>query len=305
MMAAAGVSVTCWSSLAEAEEGARGETRTEEVGPATPRVSLRHDLWVDVPVTIGLAVAAPIWTTLRGDIVPSACRLCDGGGPGQVNPVDEFFREALRRPDPAPAKTASDVLAFGAAPLAAVGLSAAVAAHDGRLDEAPLDTLLLAEATVVTLAVTEGLKAVLPRERPFFHAQDDPETRSALVADSSDVVASFPSGHTSTTFALAAAGGTIATMRGYRLASVVWIAGGLLAATTGYLRMAADVHYFTDVLAGAAIGTGVGAGVPLLFHGAIEPRAPAALAVARALRSATITSAPVAGGRVVSLGWAF
>jgi membrane-associated phospholipid phosphatase len=35
-------------------------------------------------------------------------------------------------------------------------------------------------------------------------------------------------------------------------------------AATGYLRIAADRHYATDVLAGAAVGTGVGLGWPLL-----------------------------------------
>ena len=35
---------------------------------------------------------------------------------------------------------------------------------------------------------------------------------------------------------------------------------------TGYLRIASDRHYFTDVMAGAVVGTAVGVGVPFLFH---------------------------------------
>jgi hypothetical protein len=39
-----------------------------------------------------------------------------------------------------------------------------------------------------------------------------------------------------------------------------------LAAATGYLRIAADSHYFSDVLVGAAVGTAVGLLVPHLLH---------------------------------------
>lgn len=301
-MMAAGV--TCAAAPADARADDRAPDAREVADTATPRVSLRHDLWLDLPVTLGLGAGVAVWTAVRSDVVPSSCRLCDGDAPGEVNALDELFRDALRRPDPTPAKTASDVLAYGAAPLAAIGFGAAVAAADGRLDEAPLDVLLVAEATAVSLALTEALKSVLLRERPYAHAEADPDARRALLAESEALV-SFPSGHTSTTFALAAAGGTIATMRGYRLAPVVWIAGGLIGATTGYLRIAGDMHYVTDVLAGAAVGTGVGIAVPLLFHAPVDQaRTPAATAV-RLLRTATITSAPVQGGRVVSLGWAF
>ena len=56
-------------------------------------------------------------------------------------------------------------------------------------------------------------------------------------------------------------------MRGYRLAPAIWGAGAALATVTGYLRIAADKHYFSDVLVGAVVGSAIGIGVPLLFHG--------------------------------------
>ncbi len=34
----------------------------------------------------------------------------------------------------------------------------------------------------------------------------------------------------------------------------------------GYLRIAADKHYFSDVATAAIIGSIVGVGVPLIFH---------------------------------------
>jgi membrane-associated phospholipid phosphatase len=56
-------------------------------------------------------------------------------------------------------------------------------------------------------------------------------------------------------------------MRGYRLAPLVWGVGMPLAAATGYLRIAADKHYLTDVVVGALFGAAVGVALPLLAHG--------------------------------------
>jgi membrane-associated phospholipid phosphatase len=67
---------------------------------------------------------------------------------------------------------------------------------------------------------------------------------------------------------------TVASMRHYRWAPVIWAVGLLGAATVGYLRIAADQHYFTDVLVGAVAGSSIGFAVPYGLH-----RGPSALAV--------------------------
>jgi membrane-associated phospholipid phosphatase len=77
---------------------------------------------------------------------------------------------------------------------------------------------------------------------------------------------SFPSGHTSRAFALATSAGYIAHVRGYKVEPYVWASGATLAVTTAYLRIGADKHYLTDVLAGAAIGVSAGLTVPLLMR---------------------------------------
>lgn len=227
--------------------------------------------------------------------LPSECRVCDGDGPEDVNALDRFVRDALRRPEPRPARIASHLVA-GFAPAVVLSLATVAAAADRRADEAPVNALLVVEATASAVLVTEALKWVALRERPRVHALDE-DARRARVQDDMAVV-SLPSLHASSVFALAAAGGAVATMRGYRLAPTVWIAGGMLGLTAGYLRIAADEHYFTDVLAGAGVGVGVGLAVPLLFHR--PERAPG---VARLLGGAIVTSRAVPGGRVVSLGW--
>ncbi|WP_343207930.1 phosphatase PAP2 family protein [Anaerolentibacter hominis] len=57
---------------------------------------------------------------------------------------------------------------------------------------------------------------------------------------------SFPSGHTMTSFAAAASLFSLNRKAG--------MAAGILAAAIGFSRMYVGVHYFTDVLAGAAAG---------------------------------------------------
>ncbi|HSO33467.1 MAG TPA: phosphatase PAP2 family protein, partial [Labilithrix sp.] len=55
--------------------------------------------------------------------------------------------------------------------------------------------------------------------------------------------------------------------RGYRLMPLVWATLMPLAVATGYLRIAGDKHYLSDVLTGAILGAAVGVALPLLFHG--------------------------------------
>ncbi len=105
-----------------------------------------------------------------------------------------------------------------------------------------------------------------------------------------DDTTSFYSGHTNVAFSLAVSAGTVATLRGYRWAPWVWITGLSLATATGYLRVAGDKHYFTDVLAAAAMGSAIGFGVPFVFHRPSSPAVPNA-AVANIPGGALVTLA--------------
>lgn len=260
-------------------------------------VELRHDLAVDIPVTIGLGGGLLAYTLLlRDDVVPSTCTWCDGARPGGVNGFDSFFRDALVRRDTGPATITSHVVAYGAGPLATAALLSVAGADEGRSKNAPTDVLLMAEATLAALSLGEVVKGAASRERPNVHAEPD-EARHAEIAAQVGANASFPSGHTLAVFAMTGSAGMIATMRGYRLAPLIWIAGSVLGVTAAYLRVAADQHYVTDTLAGAALGVAVGAGVPWLFH---RPRKEPSL-----LDRASISTQPVLSGRVVSVSLAF
>ena len=85
-----------------------------------------------------------------------------------------------------------------------------------------------------TYAVTTGLKHVISEERP-----DESNDKS------------FPSGHTSSSFAAAA---TLHKRHGWE----VGVPAHLVAAFVGVARVKADKHFVHDVIAGAAIGEAAG-----------------------------------------------
>lgn len=259
-------------------------------------VELRHDLRVDIPVTASLAAVTVGFRLVRDDMEPSHCRICDGDriGDGRVNAVDDWFRTALRRPDTGPANYTSYVLAFGAAPLGAIGFTVLASVDEGRSKNVLVDLLVVAEGGFSAMLATEVLESVTLRTRPYVHAMADDAERNAEIAKTG-AFHSFPAGHVVGSFGVAAAAGTVASMRGYRLAPLVWTAGIVFGVGTAYTRMAADRHYFTDVLAGAGIGTAIGAGIPLLFH---SPRPPLG-------DSTRFTATPVPGGHVIGIAGTF
>jgi membrane-associated phospholipid phosphatase len=240
--------------------------------------ALRWDPAIDVTVTAG---GAAIWLTselLKGELAPSRCRWCG------VDAVDARARDALVWRDTNAADTASDVTGFVLMPLASVGLDALAAAHEGALGNTGQDALLIAEAAVVAANVAQLTKMLVGRERPFVHALSaDEKPRTAHPSDND---LSFFSGHASEVFALAAAAGTVGTMRGYRWAPLAWGVGGAVAVTTAYLRIAADRHWLTDVVVGALVGAGIGFAVPYFFHSAVND--PAGASTAASLRATVL-----------------
>ncbi|MGA9520765.1 MAG: phosphatase PAP2 family protein [Myxococcaceae bacterium] len=198
---------------------------------------------------------------------PAECLWCDRNldGADQLNGFDRFGRGARWGfDDQRTAAKLSDAIGFVALPASMVGLEALVAYQDGALSETPNDLLIIAEAAVLSAVVNQTIKFVAQRERPFVHALSSEQRLTT--ADPHDNNLSFYSGHTSFTFAMATAAGTVAELRGYRNSWLVWAVGMPLAGLTGYLRMAADKHYLSDVLVGAAVGSAFGVGVPLLLH---------------------------------------
>jgi hypothetical protein len=188
--------------------------------------------------------------------------------------VDVAVRRAFRWNDTTSADVASAVTGFALAPAAALGVCEAAAAVDDRAREGPGNALVVIEAVALASGLDSLVKLAVARQRPFAHYRDPARDPAAGPHPDPDENLSFYSGHTTLDVTLAVASGTVASMRGYRLAPAVWAASLPVAVLTGYLRIAADKHYFTDVLTGALLGAAIGAMVPLLFHGAPVSGAP-------------------------------
>jgi membrane-associated phospholipid phosphatase len=162
---------------------------------------------------------------------------------------------------------ASNVIIALVEPTVQLGTLALAAERENALSGAPLDQLIIGETTVVAAVINQVAKFALARERPFVHyLPRAPNALRELTSSPSDDNLSFFSGHTTVAFAIATSSATVASMRGYRLAPVLWGTGLTLAASVGYLRIAADKHYLSDVLTGALVGSIVGVAVPLIFH---------------------------------------
>jgi membrane-associated phospholipid phosphatase len=226
---------------------------------------LRYDPRIDVPVTLGGAAAFAASEAAIHGADPAPCRWCDRDAAGRdtLNAVDRVAR-GLRWSRPQLADVISDITGFVATPMIAGGADALAAAHDRRSDGIGTDLLVVAEAGVLAADLNQLAKLLALRERPDIHALT-PDARRARPLDAGDDL-SFYSGHTTAAVSVAVAAGTVASLRGYRLAPLVWATALPPALVTGYLRIGADRHYFTDVLTGAATGVLIGVLVPRLFH---------------------------------------
>jgi membrane-associated phospholipid phosphatase len=223
--------------------------------------ALEYDLKTDLVLTAGMGAW---WLVseyaVKSELAPAQCRWC------VHDELDDAAR-AIRAPVSAQktVSTISDITGPVLTPIAVLGIDFLIAwKSDATWRDGAIDALLIIEAMVASQAVNQGVKFLVGRERPFVSAL--PADQKALTAQPSDNNLSFFSGHSSYAFSLVAAVATIARARGYQYWWVVLAAGLPLAATTALLRMVADKHYLTDVLAGAAIGTLIGWGVPALFH---------------------------------------
>lgn len=118
--------------------------------------------------------------------------------------------------------------------------SVALIKKDGTIKK---QAIFIGETFLVNAFITTALKHTMKRSRPF-------ETYPDIDQAASSLGKSFPSGHTSIAFATATSL-SLAYPKWYIIVpSFVW------AGTVGYSRMHLGVHYPSDVLVGAIIGSG-------------------------------------------------
>jgi membrane-associated phospholipid phosphatase len=124
------------------------------------------------------------------------------------------------------------------------------------------------EALAGNLLLNGVVKLAARRRRPYTYGLRESED-----VQSRDRNVSFYSGHSSTAFTAAVAGSLLYAEstpdRAGRL--VVWSSQLAFASATANLRVRAGKHYYSDVVVGALIGTGLGVLVPTLHGGDYAP----------------------------------
>ncbi len=134
----------------------------------------------------------------------------------------------------------------------------------------------------ITGVLTNTVKGIVGRQRPYaYYGTLDPEDDDNL---------SFFSGHTSFTFAIGSATAYMLSESHPRHKTLIWSTAMTMAAATGYLRIAGDKHYMSDVVIGATVGLWVGYWVPRYSGSPFMP---------------AISSSQETGNRVVNFSWGF
>jgi membrane-associated phospholipid phosphatase len=223
---------------------------------------LRVDEWRAAGTTVGaLALQGVLYATWK----PSHCKWCS------TNELDENVRDALLWKHPVDAQRASDILINIVIPALTLGDAVRATTSWGN---AARDVLVVAETASLCSLTTVVAKNGFARIRPG---------ETATSGQPSGHYQSFWSGHASFAFSVVVSQAMQDTMRGDPAAPWVWAIGLTLATGVGYFRIAGDEHWLTDVIAGAAVGSAFGVGVPLLekrlVHGVTLSPAPGGIAL--------------------------
>lgn len=190
----------------------------QQPAPTAAPDSTIHVKWQQVALAVGgLAVVSTIDVTI-------ANAFQDNRSPGSLNTARQLDRFG-------------DLT--GAVPILGGLAIISLVSHNHRLGKA---TLRAAASAALAAAVTQGVKRIVGRERPI------EDSLSAYDFHFFTNHQAFPSGHTAAAFALA-------TSLGDGIGRT-WARVGLftLAAGTAWARMEEHEHWFSDVLAGAAVG---------------------------------------------------
>jgi membrane-associated phospholipid phosphatase len=206
---------------------------------------------VDGPLLAGGVVLAGVGEFVLPHLAPPWGPL---GTPdiSQVNAIDRSIMFSYSHP----LDLTSTILEFSTA-----GLPLAFALIMDSKDILPIGVVYV-ESISLALATKNLLNYLIPRYRPYVYEGGAPGV------DPLEDDRSFPSGHTTVVFAAATAGVTLYAIYApdspYFIPFIIGSYG--LAAATASLRVLSGMHFTTDVLAGAALGSVFGFLVPFLHQ---------------------------------------
>lgn len=172
--------------------------------------------------------------------------------------VNAFDRSATYNWSPTIARVSDGVMVTG------IALPLILLSQRRVWRSAPTVGVLYAETFMAVAGVTNLVKVMSLRPRPFLYNDAAPleekEKKSAQYA--------FFSGHTSVTTAMCFMTAKVFHdyNPGHPARPWVWAGAATLSATTGLLRHQAGKHFWTDILAGYAVGAVIGILIPELHR---------------------------------------
>ncbi len=201
---------------------------------------------VDIPVLSAAALGATLPLLFEPQLIHQKC-------PCNPDDVNSFDRPVLGNQDATAGMISNYAVALAiAVPIALDGADQGFSKTFGE------DLLVFTEVLSLNTAISHIGRYGVQRPRPVAYTANPPEGRAGEFL-------SFYSGHSASVFAaLSAASMTY----GYRYGHRVW--PWLITAGVGVgesvLRVAAGRHFYTDVIAGAVMGTAIGTLVPFLHR---------------------------------------
>ena len=131
-------------------------------------------------------------------------------------------------------------------------------------DDGSTYTIMYLQNFIWSFSIPHLAKGSVTRYRPYVYNDTVPDEQKLT----QDATLSFFSGHA--TYAFSSAVFLSTTFANYNpdssLKPYVWGTSLLFAATVGYLRFAAGMHYPTDIITGAVIGSAIGFLIPLIHE---------------------------------------
>jgi membrane-associated phospholipid phosphatase len=235
------IAALCVPIAARAQTPAPDETKT---------TSSRVKEW---GVPLG-ALGGSLWLSIA--LNADDCSWCDrdASGADTLNGLDRRMRATLLWPESKrrAAATTSDVMAGSMVAVPYLLLWP----RNHHAEAIQTMTWVVAADAVVTAIP----KRIAARERPYVHFNDP------FARPDSHPNASFPSNHTSRSFASVFAAARLCEMYDCPHGNRIWWIGLPLATATGLMRIGADKHYAVDVFTGAGVGAAVGWYVPALVR---------------------------------------
>ncbi|MBN2722625.1 MAG: phosphatase PAP2 family protein [Deltaproteobacteria bacterium] len=226
------------------------------MGRVSAKDYVKYNPEISAPITLGTLSFWLAGEFLKDTLAPKKCRWC------RKMCFDELIRKKISwGSDRDTAHHISNII-LASIPIinmGFLGFSGEDAFTSGaRFSENGFAFLVGIETLGAALFLNQAVKFVVARERPL--------TRYTFgdKKENSDLRLSFYSGHTTAAFAFATASSVLIQMKGWKYASVSWGVNMTLATLTGYFRIAADRHYFSDVLIGAITGIAAGLLIPRL-----------------------------------------